>query len=68
MHGDDNDNPRGGTLPPRKTAWLQLFYTDGLISADRKSPAPASYKIMVKAPRIDKEFVLKSQIHAYKER
>ena len=65
--GNDNDKPKRVTLQPGKTAWFQLFYTDGVISADRKSPAPDSYKIKVKAPRTDKEFVIKSQIHTYKE-
>jgi hypothetical protein len=64
---EESDKPTRVTLKPGKTAWFQVFYTDGMIAAGLRKPAPASYEIKVKAPRAEKEFVIKSQIHAYKE-
>ncbi len=67
VNADEGEKPTRVTLAPGKTAWFQVFYTDGMISADLKKPAPASYEIRVMAPRTTKEFVIKSQMHTYKE-
>ncbi len=67
VNAEESDKPTRVTLRPGKTAWFQVFYTDGMISAGLKKPATGSYEIKVKAPRTDKEFVIKSKINAYKE-
>lgn len=67
VNAEESDKPTRVTLLPRKTAWFQVFYTDGMISAGLQKPAAGSYEIKVKAPRTEKEFVIKSKINAYKE-
>lgn len=65
--GEVPDSPPTAMLEPGKTAWFQIFYTDGMIAANMRKPAPASAKIKVKAPKTDKDFVIKSELHAYRE-
>jgi len=65
--GEVPNSPPEVTLEPSKTAWFQIFYTDGMIAANLKKPAPASAKIKVKAPRTDKDFIIDKVLHAYKE-
>ena len=65
--GEVPDSPPTAMLEPGKTAWFQIFYTDGMIVASLKKPASASAKIKVKAPKTNKDFVIQSAIHAYRE-
>lgn len=65
--GEVPDSPPTATLEPGKTAWFQIFYTNGMIAANLKKPAPASAKIKVKAPKTKKDFVIKSELHVYRE-